>query len=343
MNTHDGEARRFRVALDGSDDSFTVTPPESILTAARRAGYWLPYECGWGSCARCKATVVDGEVEVLFPEAPAITERDISRNRFLMCQSTPTSNVTVKPLGAMGPAAERPTKDYVGTLTSRREVGPSIVELTFTLNEPAVFLAGQYAILHIDEDLKRCYSMSNTPGSSEIEFIIKKYDGHPGSTRMFELGVGDTLPIELPYGDMYLRDVDRPVLLIAGGTGISAILSLARCIVDDETWANRDVHLLYGATSREELVCCEELEELSRGHRTQLHGALVQAPDDWAGYEGFVTTALTAVLNAEFAVEQDLLNAEVYLAGPPAMVNAVQESLGEHGIQLDRIHVDSFG
>lgn len=340
----------YRVALDGTGISFPVRHGESVLNAARRAGHWLPFECGWGSCNRCKATLVEGELESLFPQAPAIDARDERRRRHLLCQSTAASDAVVKVLSVESSApVERPTADYVGTLVGVRELAPSIAEFRFTLTTPAGepvvadFRPGQYGVLEIDEDLRRCYSMANVPGTDVVEFIIKRYEGHIGSTRMFELQPGAKIPIELPYGDMWLRDSDRPVIMIAGGTGVSAILSLARSIVDDPAWEHRNVHVLYGAATREELVCWEELEELTEGHRTHLHGAVVHANDDWTGGRGFVTTSLAALLTAEFAQEHDLLNAEVYLAGPPPMVKAVQEVLSEQGIQLDRIHVDSFG
>jgi toluene monooxygenase electron transfer component len=341
----------FRVTLDGSERSFIVRQGEPILSAARRAGHWLPFECGWGSCSRCKATLVDGELASLFPNAPAIDARDERRRRYLMCQSTPLTDLVIKPFSVADEApVERPTADYLGTLVHCRPLGPSIAEFRFELTDSdgspatAVFRPGQYATLHIDEGLSRCYSMANLPGSNTVDFIIKHYDGHLGSTRMFGLAPGATVPIELPYGDMWLRDVERPVLMIAGGTGVSAILSLARSIVDDPRWIDTPVHVLYGAATREELVCWEELEDLSDGdHTVHLHGSLVHVTDDWSGGQGLITASLSALLSAELAVDHDLANAEIYLAGPPPMVKAVQAVLNEHGIQLDRIHVDSFG
>lgn len=247
------------------------------------------------------------------------------------------------------PPVERPTVDLVARLVRRADLAPGIAEFVFALQDeaglPAVadFRPGQYAILQIDDGLRRCYSMASTPGTDEAHFIIKRYDGHVGSTRMFALQPGAMLPIELPYGDMWLRDNDRPVVMIAGGTGISAILSMARSIADDPQWADRVVHVLYGAGTRAELVCWDELEDLTEHHARQLHGALVHAPDDWTGSHGFVTTMLSSLLEAEIAQDQGLHEAEVYLAGPPPMVQAVQGTLNEQGIQLDRIHVDSFG
>ncbi len=341
----------FRVALAGTDDSFVVAPGESVLDAARRAGYWLPFECGWGSCARCKATLVEGELEYLFAQAPAIDERDQRRKRFLLCQTTPLSDCVVKPLRIDDqPPAERPVVDLAATLVRIEEIGPDIREFTFTLaaaNGEAVeadFRPGQYATLEIADGLRRCYSMSSLPGANEISFIVKRYEGRPGSTAMFALEPGAVLGMQLPYGDMWLRDLDRPAILIAGGTGISAILSMVRSIVGDPAWADRHVHVLYGAATRSELVCWEELEAITEAaHRQYLHGALVQADESWAGGEGLVTHTLTALLSSALSADHDLLGAEVYLAGPPPMVRAVQEVLNENGIQLDRIHVDSFG
>lgn len=334
----------FRVTLEGSGDSFVVTPPESILAAARRAGHWLPYECGWGSCATCKAVVTDGEVRALFPDAPGRSDRDLRRGRHLLCQTTAATDLAIRPVSvSAAPVPERPTQDYIATLAATRELGPSIVELGFTLDRPATFLPGQYAIVRFPDGLARCYSMSSLPGTERVEFIIKQYDGHEGSRRMHALESGDQLAIELPYGDMYLRENDRPAILIAGGTGISAILSMVRGIADDAAWAQRFVHVLYGAGSREDLVCWDELLDLMEDMGQHVHGALVEAPDDWMGHRGFVTGALAALLGAELSAEHDLLTADVYVAGPPVMVRAVEQALDQHGLQRDRFHVDSFG
>lgn len=344
-------AAGFRVTLDGSTDSFAVAPGESILGAGRRAGYWLPFECGWGSCGRCRATLVEGELIAMFPEAPAIEPRDERRGRFLMCQSTPASDVVVKPTKVEPvPPEERPVVDLRGTLTQVRHLGPAIAEFTFDLatreGAPAIadFRPGQYAVLELEPGLRRCYSMANLPGTGQVQFIAKHYDGRPGSTQLFSLTPGTTLSLELPYGDMWLRDRDRPALLIAGGTGISAILSLLRSISGNPAWSSRPVHVLYGAATRDELVCWDELHDLTRESPTvNVHGALVSAEESWEGTRGLVTETLAGLLGSDPGHDWSPAAGVVYLAGPPPMVKAVQDVLAANGIQLDRIHVDSFG
>jgi len=341
----------FRVTLDGSGESFAVAPDESVLGAARRAGHWLPFECGWGSCGRCRATLVEGELTSLFPEAPAIEARDARRRRFLMCQSTPATNVVIKASSIESqPPDERPVVDLRGTLESVRHLGPDIAEFTFTIETldgvPAVarFRPGQYAVLELAPGLRRCYSMANLPGDGQVQFIAKRYAGRPGSNRLFDLPLGASIPLELPYGDMWLRDRDRPALLIAGGTGISAILSLVRSINDDPRWDDRPVHLLYGAATRDDLVCWDELGQLSaRMPQLNLHGALVNAEESWEGTRGLITETLAGLLGSDPGHDWSPTAGIVYLAGPPPMVRAVQDVLAANGIQLDRVHVDSFG
>jgi toluene monooxygenase electron transfer component len=327
-----------------------VRPGERILGAARRAGVWLPYECGWGSCTSCKATLVEGTVDLLFADAPALDARDERRRRVLLCQTTPTSDVVIKPQ-RVGDAPDpvRPTRDVTGVLERVEPLGRGVSRFVLRLVDdaggPVVadFRPGQYAMVEPSPGLRRCYSMANLPGSDRIELVAKHYEGKPGSTSLFALQPGALVPIELPYGDMWLRPNERPILLVAGGTGISAILALVRLLADGAPeHEGRRVRVLYGAASRDELVCWDELVELvERLPDATLHGALVAPEDDWVHTHGFVTHALEEL--AESGQHHDLGDSDVYLAGPPVMVTAVQESLGSLGIQLDRTYVDSFG
>lgn len=343
--------RAHRVTLAGTDRTFDVRPGESVLGAARRSGHWLPFECGWGGCGRCRATLEEGELALMFPDAPAIDFRDARRRRHLLCQSTPTSDVVVKTLGVSdSPPPERRTTDLVASLAEIRELGPDTAGFVFDLRTPtgvaavADYRPGQYAILELAPGLRRCYSMAGLPGRTQVEFVAKHYRGRPGSARLFALRPGETIGIELPYGDMWLRDRDRPALLIAGGTGISAILAMVRAIAADPAWTKRPVHVLYGAATADDLVCWAELTTLvaaiPRGH---VHAALVVADQDWPGTRGLITTALASLLADADAYDHDPREGLIYLAGPPPMARAVQDVLAAHGVQLDRIHVDSFG
>ncbi|WP_088287586.1 2Fe-2S iron-sulfur cluster-binding protein [Kineosporia sp. A_224] len=336
-------ARPHRVTLAGTDRSFDVAPGERLLGAARRAGVWLPYECGWGGCGTCKVQVVEGTTQLLFEAAPAVDPRDARRGRVVACQSAPTSDLVVKaPRADDVPTPERPTRDHRARLETREELAPDIVRLRLRLDREAVYRPGQHAVLGLGPGLRRCYSMAGPPGSTEVSFVVKRYPGRPGSERAFALAPGEEVDVELPYGDMWLRDGDRPAVLVAGGTGISAISALAQHLAGQAGTpaaerVSRPVHVFYGAATRAELVCWDELVEhtaaMPDGH---LHGALVTPDAGWGGAVGFVTEPLADRLPA-------LGDADFYVAGPPVMTDAVTALLRTHGVQLDRVHHDSFG
>ncbi len=328
---------RHRVRLAGAEQVFEAAAGERSLAAARRAGVWLPFECGWGSCGTCKVTVVEGDTELLYPQAPSVDPRDARRGRVVACQSAATGDLTLKVLRAeQAPSPERPTADYRARLESREEVGPDIVRFGFVLDRPADYRPGQHAILVLAPGLRRCYSMADLPGTSAVSFIAKRYPGRPGSRRLFDLAHDDGIDIELPYGDSWLRPGERPVVLVAGGTGISAIRALARQL---STGVDRDrpVHVFYGAATVPELVCWDDLHQAtSQLTRGRLHGIVARPDHGWTGAVGFVTDLLGEQLPA-------LGEAEFYVAGPPPMVEAVRVLLREHAVPLDRVRYDSFG
>lgn len=319
------------VRVEPSGESFEVRPGESILAAGRRAGVWLPFECGWGSCGTCKVTLVSGEVELLFPESAAVDPRDERRRRVLTCQTTTATDVTLR-VTRLGPFAERPTTDHVARLVAKRELGPDIASFTFALENAADFRPGQYAILELGPDLRRCYSMDGLPGE-HVTFVAKRYEGKIGSNALHALEVGAEVPIALPFGDMWLRNDDADAILIAGGTGVAPVLSLLREIAGQRR--THPVTVLYGANTPEELVCLDELAAaVADLPQATLVPVVAQADESWSGRRGFTTTPLAEIARPEH---------RYYIAGPPPMVDAVMAVLRECGARLDRVHYDRFG
>ena len=326
----------YRITVTPGGEDFELHEGERILTAARRAGVWLPFECGWGSCGTCKVTLVEGEVLSLFDGAPAVHPRDAKRGRILACQSTARSDLILKPVWTdVSPRAHLGTGDYTAELTAVDELGPDIRRFHFQLDRTVTYREGQYAVLELEPQLRRCYSMAAASGDSQVQFIAKRYGGGQGSGALFSLPLHAVVPIELPYGDMWLRHDDRPILLIAGGTGISAILALAHrlAVVGDP----RPVHAFYGAGSEPELVCRQQLADLVEGLPDgRLRTATAHPCADTSILTGFVTDAL-------MAHPEGLETAHIYLAGPPPMVDAVLSMLHTRKVSLDNIHYDRFG
>lgn len=328
----------FEVVIEPGGHRVRARAGETLLDAARRAGVWIPFECGWGSCSTCKVTLLEGEVECLFPQAPAIRPQDARRRRILACQAVPRTDVRIKALRVDDrPPEDLPTADYRGVLTERCELAPSIWRLVFDLDREATFRPGQYAVLELEPGLRRCYSMDELPHGRRVSFIAKRYPGGRGSTRLTTLGPGSEVPVILPFGRAYLRETERAPVFAAGGTGIAPILSLLRQVVAEGWFRDREVLVVYGANTPEELAARDELEELVAAlPQGRLVLAAARAPEDWPGVRGFVTHALEQALGEDW-------QREYWMAGPPAMVNAVLALLKERGVEITRVHYDSFG
>ncbi|WP_315718946.1 MULTISPECIES: 2Fe-2S iron-sulfur cluster binding domain-containing protein [unclassified Bradyrhizobium] len=327
--------RQLRIEPDGV--AIDAADHDSILQAARRGGVSLAYECGWGSCGACKLTLVDGEVELMFPGAPAVNPRDARRNRILACQSRAISDIIV----ARGPgdwSAPAPRCiEQQAILLAVEDLAPEIRQFSFETAEPIAFRPGQYAILHLGVGLRRCYSMSNLPGSRLLQFIAKRYDGGRGSNALAALAPGARLTIEAPFGACTLRREPGPKVFVAGGTGVAPILAMLREAAAARLDFEAPVDVLYGARTPADLAAGDMLAAaVARIPQARYLPVAEIAPAGWPHASGFVTAAITSTI-AEPAA------AEFYVAGPPVMVNAVKSLLRSADVPITQVHYDSFG
>lgn len=328
-------SHKIQIAPDGP--IFEARPDETILQAARRNGRILPYECGWGSCGTCKVGLVEGSVDLIFKDAPAVSPRDALRGRVLACQSRPTSDIIITPPPGHWEGLPLPCQECTGELIAVEELAPEIRRFTFRVEGGAEFLPGQYAILHLPGGIRRSYSMCNLPCGDTLQFIAKRYDGGAGSNALADLAVGTCITIEAPFGVCTLRKKVGRKVFVAGGTGISPILSMIRQAAEEAVDFNAPVDVIYGARSAVDLAAGNELAAAAARVRHARYTPVVEMPPEGWGYQkGFVTNAITALINAP-------TEAEFYVAGPPVMVNSVKAQLKEAGVPITQVHYDSFG
>lgn len=222
----------------------------------------------------------------------------------------------------------------------KKQLGPTTWELAFAPARPVRFLPGQYmelTIPHRRADFRgsrRYFSISSAPGDDRITFALTVpsksssfkqalLDLEPGAT-VVGTGVG---------GDFALpRDASEPLLLVAGGIGITPFASqLAHAT---ERGDRRDVVLVYATSTPGELPYRELLER--SGARVVLFGPEPAAlPEGWVyGGEGRVTGERLAVSVPDAAARR------AYVSGPPALVNDLRRALRAQGVR--RIHSDYF-
>ena len=328
------------------ETSFECPPDDTLLRAAQRAGLAFPYECNVGSCANCLFELVEGEVVHERADAPGWNDRHKQRKRYLGCQAKPLGECTIKVnINERFASRYTPTR-MTAKLASVEDLTHDIREFRFAPATPTRFLPGQYALLYVPGVTgARAYSMSNVTGDGgEWHFQIKKVPGGACTERLFSaVRVGDEIKVDGPYGMAYLReDAPRDILCIAGGSGLSPMISIARGFAQSRALEGRKLVFVYGGR-RVRDICGEQiLKQLPGwGSHIHYHPVISEAAGDpeseaWTGKTGFVHEAALAIAG------EGLKDFEVYFAGPPAMAQAVQKMLFAAKVPMAQVHFDQF-
>ncbi len=329
-----------RIEMEGGGVFDVSADEDTLLRGALRAGVGFPHDCSVGGCGSCRFDLVSGEMETLWPEAPGLSERDRRRGKRLACQSRPRGDCTirVRPADEYRPAV--PPRRREAVLLRRTPVTADMAEFVFSTLEPADFVAGQYGLFQPPGvPGVRAYSMSNLPNAAgEWRFVVRRVPGGAGSNAMFDaLQIGTVVTLDGPYGHAHFRaEIDRDVVLIAGGSGIGPIVSIARgALAADPA---RRITVFEGARTRADLSFRTLLGDDFSDAITYLP-VLSAEPEgsDWAGARGFVHAEVDRVLADRFEA------CEFYFAGPPPMIEALQELLIiQRTVPVSRIHYDRF-
>lgn len=214
------------------------------------------------------------------------------------------------------------------------------------LKETFAFKAGQYITLksHIDNhEVRRDYSLCVSPKSGELKVAVKEVlDGTFSAYANNHLKVGDVLEVAPPKGRFVFTPNDsltKNIALFAAGSGITPILSIIKCALEEEVYSK--VILVYGNRTTSETMFMEELLELQHKHKDRFSIQFVfSQQDEEDALFGRIekSTVNYIVKNKHKDVEVD----SFYLCGPEAMINTVKDVLIEHGIDKERIHFELF-
>jgi Na+-transporting NADH:ubiquinone oxidoreductase subunit F len=145
-----------------------------------------------------------------------------------------------------------------------------------------------------------------------------------------------------PYGTFFATDSEREMVLIGGGVGMAPL----RAHVFDQLEhrkSGRRISFWYGARARADLYYDREMERLAREHENfSWHVALSDpVPEDcWEGETGFIHDVVYASCLKN---HPDPRACEYYLCGPPLMIEAALNMLGNLGIAPEDIRYDDVG
>ncbi|SNY64478.1 2Fe-2S iron-sulfur cluster-binding protein [Paractinoplanes atraurantiacus] len=198
---------------------------------------------------------------------------------------------------------------------------------------PFTFEAGQYLKVDLPvgmEPIERSYSIASGPGTTAyLEIGVKKEPNGLGSTFLHDdLTGGLALRVSGPHGEFTWADRDGPLLLIAGGIGITPLISVLIAAADD--CHTGPITLLLGARSKAEVPFERELKELAArlpGLRTELY---------------LTETGGRGRIDIEALRPHVAGVARVHLCGPAPMMRDLLGALADLGVPRDRVHTEAF-
>jgi toluene monooxygenase electron transfer component len=322
--------------------SFACADDDTVLRAALRAGLGFPYECNVGSCGNCLFEIAEGTCEHERQDAPAWTERHKQRNRWLGCQAKPHGDLAIKVNFRDHYVSRHKPVRTAARVESIGEITHDIREFRLRPAVPAAFLPGQYALLYVPGVTgARAYSMSNTTvDGTTWDFQIKKVPGGACTERLFaEVKVGDDIAMDGPFGMAYLReDAARDVLCLAGGSGLSPMVSIARGFAASDGLKAQNLHFVYGGRQVRDIAGEDMLKALPGwGSRIHYYPVLSMPEGEiWSGRTGLITQAAAEIFGDR------LKEMEIYFAGPPAMASAVVKMMHEAKVPQSQVHYDQF-
>lgn len=319
---------------DGVTRFIDCNPGETVLDAAYRQRINLPMDCSDGVCGTCKCHCEKGDYALGEDYLEdALSASEAAAGQVLTCQMTVSSDCVLR---VPVPAARCKTgvATYQATVAGLEHLGDAAVVLSLTLDRAPDFLPGQYMNLEVPgSGQTRAYSFSSRPGEAAASFLIKQVPGGLMSGWLARARLGDSLRLSGPLGSFFLREVCRPLLFLAGGTGLAPFLSMLAVLA--EQGCQQPIQLLYGVTRDEDLVLVEELEAYKRLLPGLSVLTCVADPRTQHPRQGYVTQHLpTEALNGG--------DVDIYLCGPPPMVDAVRQYLGEQGVEPASFHYEKF-
>ncbi|MBT7409619.1 MAG: 2Fe-2S iron-sulfur cluster binding domain-containing protein [Methylococcales bacterium] len=334
----------FNVLNKSGDVLFGVDNDESIIDAAIKHDVALSYGCRKGVCGACKCKIHQGNVEYKEGQPDLLTDKDIINDQALLCVAHLSEDITIDFVPPEEDELDIEIKTLPAKIKLLKKLNHDVVQLILKLPESEkefIFHAGQYVEFILKDGQRRAFSIANVPNKENtLEFHIRHVpDGEFTSFVFNELKESSLVRFEGPFGSFYLREKsDKPIIMICGGTGFAPLKGLMEQYINSSSKGNRQIYFYWGARKAEDLY----MENLPNEWKNSLEKfqytpvlSDVSVEDNWQGKTGFVH---------EVAIKDhpDMSQFEVYMCGPPAMINAAKEEFMANGLEENSVYFDSF-
>lgn len=351
-----------RIKLLPSKQTIVAEEGETILEAALRAGLNLPHSCKGGHCSSCRARVRAGQVHYPRGHPPGLMDQEEREGYVLLCQAHAASaELAIEVREIRPPEPDVQLKSLPCRIERLQRLAPEVMAVFLSLppHETFHFVAGQYLDIMLPQNRRRSFSIANAPHQSPwLELHVRRVASGEFTQQLFSgMQEKTLLRIEGPLGQFWFRrESPRPALLIGGGTGYAPLRSMLHDLLGRGD--RRPLHLYWGAQQRHDLYEDAQLRALCAQHPNLTYTPVLSDPQDepgsapWTGRTGLVHEAVLEDYAAagerppnepaDTAPRPPLSRFDVYVSGPPAMVETVREELTRRGLPEAQLYFDSF-
>lgn len=336
------------VTADGQESLLHCDSAITVLEAAEDSGIMLKSSCENGGCGACSAVLRSGRVE-MGDHDPNVIEVPEGEGGILLCRSFPREDCRIELPYDQSKIVVGPPVRHDAEITGLDRVADGVMRLTLTLrpgedgSASADFESGQFVRIVVpgvtgEREVRRAYSPANVSNwDGRLEFYIRLLPGGAMSDYLAERAeVGDVLTVSNADGEFMLAENGlRPRWFLAGGTGLSPLLSMLRKMAE---WGEaQPARLFFGVTRHGEVFAQDEIAALAETLPDFRSDTMVWNPDpEWDGTVGNPVELAAA----EIAVLDEM--PDIYLCGPPPMMDAALVALTAAGVPADQIHLERF-
>lgn len=338
LTTADGEHIELRQTMtpDG-------TPDRSIIEVAEEAGMLLPSSCRAGNCGACHARA-EGRYTLGEHARTVLDDDAAAAGDVLLCRTYARGPLNITLPYERSRIISGRIPEHTATVAAIERVATDTVHLVLELGPDeqgamgCEFDPGQFLELTIPgTTTRRSYSLANLPNwDGAAELFIKLREGGEFSRFLRGVQAGQKLAVRGPQGAFGVRDTGiRPRWFIAGGTGLSPLLSMLRRMAE---WDDpQPARLWFGVQAEEEIFGLDAMESLAAELPGFRYDVMVGHPS--AGWQGPVGTPLDGLADA---LAEAPAAPDIYVCGPPGMVAATKRIAAESGLPAERVLVENF-
>jgi CDP-4-dehydro-6-deoxyglucose reductase len=328
----------YRLTIEPSGHEMDCDSDETILEAALRHGFNIPYSCRNGTCATCKGRILSGTVDYGDIEEKVLSEAEKADGLALFCQAMPLSDLKIE-VREIGAAKDIQIKTLPARVAKIEDVAPDVRALFLKIpsTERLQFLPGQYIDILLKDGGRRGFSLANTPNDDALlELHIKKVEGGAFTGHVFSaMKEKDIVRFEGPLGTFFVRqESTRPLLMVATGTGFAPIKGMLESLFAQGSI--RPIHFYWGVRHSEDFYYEDLLQEWQSLHSHFNLTKIVSQPDShWSGPTGYVTEQVIKDFHDAGAFD-------AYICGHPDMVFSLSAALAQAGLDSEHIFADAF-